>query len=385
MFINNYKVYLHTNLFNHKKYVGITKVSEKTRWSNGNGYKANKKFYQDIQKYGWENGFSHEIIEDNISYKEARSLEKYYITKYNSVAQGYNNANFNLGNSFQFDFDDFIPIDNNYVENKPKNYFTKIPNRFIQTDIKKEYGIHRIFYVVYILIDKHRSFEDQSYITLSEIFELCGYKQSRHKPKIFYEIIKVLLFLDESNMIKIISDFDIYNVGYTDCIQMNILCQNFDAIENFSKITSNQYDFIMMNESSINRENILVAFLYINSYIYIRQRDKNGNELLSKPQDKPEAFFRSIDFMSKELSMSKDTINQCIQYLTSSIGDKEPLLIKKEVGSVQPDPKKPPKNVPNIYVLNKKGYEQEIEWAIAKMLEIYNVDSFGEIKNGNNK
>lgn len=44
---------------------------------------------------------------------------------------------------------------------------------------------------------------------------------------------------------------------------------------------------------------------------------------------------------------------------------------------------KPPQNVPNIYVLNKEGYEQEIEWAIAKMLEIYNVDSFGEIKNGN--
>ena len=56
---------------------------------------------------------------------------------------------------------------------------------------------------------------------------------------------------------------------------------------------------------------------------------------------------------------------------------------QKEGGSGQPNPKKPPQNVPNIYVLNKEGYEQEIEWAIAKMLEIYNVDSFGEIKNGN--
>lgn len=55
---------------------------------------------------------------------------------------------------------------------------------------------------------------------------------------------------------------------------------------------------------------------------------------------------------------------------------------QKEVGSVQPDSKKPPQNVPNIYVLNKEGYEQEIEWAIAKMLEIYEVDSFGEIKGG---
>lgn len=374
---------MHTNLSNHKKYVGITRVSEKIRWNNGNGYKANEKFYKDIQKYGWETGFSHEIIKDNLTYKEARNFEKYYITKFNSVSKGYNKANFNLGNSFQFDFDNFIPIENEYIENKYKEYFTRIPNELIQINIKKKYNLHRIFYLVYILIDKHRSYEDQSYITISEIFNLCGYKQDRHKPKIFFEIIKCILFLNESNMIKITSDFDIYSVGYNECIQMSIICSNFDAIDKFSKITSSQLDFIMMNESSINRENILVAFLYINSYIYLRQRDKNGNELLSKPQDKPEAFFRSIDFMSKELSMSKDTINQCIQYLTSSIGDKKPLLIKKEVGSVQPDPKKPPKNVPNIYVLNNERYEQEIEWAITKMLEIYNVDSFGEIKNGN--
>ena len=124
-----------------------------------------------------------------------------------------------------------------------------------------------------------------------------------------------------------------------------------------------------------------MAFLYINSYIFIRP--KNNEETISNPEAKPEAFWRSIESMSKELSMSKDTINQCIQYLTSSIGNKEPLLIKKEVGSVQPDPKKPPQNVPNIYVLNKEGYEQEIEWAIEKMLEIYNVNTFGEIKGGN--
>ena len=47
-------------------------------------------------------------------------------------------------------------------------------------------------------------------------------------------------------LINITSDFDIYNTGYTDCIQMDIICQNFDATENFSKITSSQLDFIMM-------------------------------------------------------------------------------------------------------------------------------------------
>lgn len=377
--INNYKVYIHTNLVNGKKYVGITQQAEKERWSNGNGYRENKKFYKDIQKYGWNDGFSHEIIKENISYKEARTLEKFYISKYDSVLKGYNNSNFNLGIAFQFDFDDIVPINNPYVENKHKEYFTRVPNSFIQVDIKKKYHLHRIFYLIYILIDKHRSYEDQSYIVISEIFNLCKYKQTKHKPKIFFEIIKCLLFLHESNMINITSDFDIHSVGYNECIQMDIIPENFDATDKFSKITSSQLDFIMMSESSINKENILMAFLYINSYIFIRPKNKNNEEIISNPKSKPEAFFRSMESMSKELAISKDTLNQCIQCLTSSTEDKQPLLIKREVGSIQPNPKKPPQNVPNIYVLNKEGYEQEIEWAISKMLEIYDVDSFGEL------
>lgn len=382
--INNYKVYIHTNLVNGKKYVGITQQAEKERWNNGNGYRENKKFYKDIQKYGWNDGFSHEIIKENISYKEARTLEKFYISKYDSVLKGYNNSNFNLGIAFQFDFDDIVPINNPYVENKHKEYFIRVPNSFIQVDIKKKYHLHRIFYLIYILIDKHRSYEDQSYIVISEIFNLCKYKQTKHKPKIFFEIIKCLLFLHESNMINITSDFDIYNVGYNECIQMDIIPENFDATDKFSKITSSQLDFIMMSESSINKENILMAFLYINSYIFIRPKNKNNEEIISNPKSKPEAFFRSMESMSKELAISKDTLNQCIQCLTSSTEDKQPLLIKREVGSIQPNPKKPPQNVPNIYVLNKEGYEQEIEWAISKMLEIYDVDSFGELT-GNSK
>lgn len=377
--INNYKVYIHTNLVNGKKYVGITQQAEKERWSNGNGYRENKKFYKDIQKYGWNDGFSHEIIKENISYKEARTLEKFYISKYDSVLKGYNNSNFNLGIAFQFDFDDIVPINNSYVENKHKEYFTRVPNSFIQVDIKKKYHLHRIFYLIYILIDKHRSYEDQSYIVISEIFNLCKYKQTKHKPKIFFEIIKCLLFLHESNMINITSDFDIHSVGYNECIQMDIIPENFDATDKFSKITSSQLDFIMMSESSINKENILMAFLYINSYIFIRPKNKNNEETISNPKSKPEAFFRSMESMAKELAISKDTLNQCIQCLTSSSENQKPLLIKREVGSIQPDPKKPPQNVPNIYVLNKEGYEQEIEWAILKMLEVYNVDSFGEL------
>ena len=260
-------------------------------------------------------------------------------------------------------------------------YFTRFPNNYIQGNIKTKYGVSRKFYITYILIDKYRSYEDYSWITLRKVLNFYGYKTHKRRPKAIQEILDVLEYMINNKMIEVQQDLD--TLGYDTGIEIKIIPKNFDAADKFSKITSSQLDFIMMNESSINRENILVAFLYINSYIFIRQKDNNGNELLSEPQKKPEAFFRSIDTMSKDLSMSKDTINQCIHYLTSSIGNKEPLLIKKEVGSVQPNPKKPPQNVPNIYVLNKEGYEQEIEWAIAKMFDIYNVNSFGEIKNGN--
>ena len=260
-------------------------------------------------------------------------------------------------------------------------YFTRFPNDYIQGNIKTKYGVSRKFYITYILIDKYRSYEDYSWITIRKVLEFYGYKTTKHKPKAFHEILDVLEYMINNKMIEVKQDLD--SVGYDTGIEIKIIPGNFDATDKFSKITSSQLDFIMMNESSINKENILMAFLYINSYIFIRQRDNNGNELIQNPKEKPEAFWRSIESMSKELSMSKDTINQCIQYLTSSIGDQKPLLIKKEVGSIQPDPKKPPQNIPNIYVLNKEGYEQEIEWAIAKMLEIYNVDYFGELKGGN--
>ena len=256
-------------------------------------------------------------------------------------------------------------------------YFTRFPNNYIQGNIKTKFGISRKFYITYILIDRYRSYEDYSWITIRKVLEFYGYKTAKNKPKVFHEILDVLEYMINNNMIQVKQDLD--SVGYDTGIEIKIIPENFDATDKFSKITSSQLDFIMMSESSINKENILMAFLYINSYIFIRPKNKNNEEIISDPKSKPEAFFRSMESMSKELAISKDTLNQCIQCLTSSTEDKQPLLIKREVGSIQPNPKKPPQNVPNIYVLNKEGYEQEIEWAISKMLEIYDVDSFGAL------
>lgn len=177
-----------------------------------------------------------------------------------------------------------------------------------------------------------------------------------------------------NHMIEVKQDLD--SLTYDTGIEIKVISENFDNTNKFSKLTSSQYNAIMMADTNLNRESILMTFLYINSYIITRKRDGNGNEISDKPQESPEAFYRSIESMVKELSMSKDTITQCINYLTTSSKDYKSLLVKREVGSVKSNKNKPPKNIPNIYVLNKDGYTQEIEWALKKMLGLYKVDKF---------
>ena len=91
---NNWSVYIHINKINNKKYVGITKQGPQRRWKNGWGYysKNNQSyFWKAIKKYGW-NSFDHKILEDNLSYEQAKDKERYYIRLYNSSnnLHGYN-------------------------------------------------------------------------------------------------------------------------------------------------------------------------------------------------------------------------------------------------------------------------------------------------------
>lgn len=252
-------------------------------------------------------------------------------------------------------------------------YFTRFPNKYIQGNIQKQFGVSRKFYITYILIDRYRSIEDFSWITIRKVLNFYGYKTTRHKPKAFKEILDVLEYMVNNKMIEVQQDLD--SIGYDTGIEIKIISENFDHPKKFTKITSTQIDTIMMSDSSINKENLLMAFLYINSYIGCRgEHSENINS--RTPQEYPEAFWRSIQKMSQDLSMSKKTIGDCIDYLTTSTDGNDSLLIKHETGYIPQDDNKPPKQAPNIYVLNKEGYEKEIQWALNKMMEIYKVDHF---------
>lgn len=97
--INNqelrYCVYKHTNLVNGKVYIGITCRSPEKRWGkNGCNYKSNYHFYNAIRKYGWNDGFLHEILFSDISKNDAELHEKELIREFDSANpnHGYNIA-----------------------------------------------------------------------------------------------------------------------------------------------------------------------------------------------------------------------------------------------------------------------------------------------------
>lgn len=89
--MNNYTVYIHTNKINGLSYVGMTCQKPEKRWKSGNGYKNNKRFGSDIEKYGWDS-FTHTIIASDLSEEEAQDLERMIVEKLNlkNSEKGYN-------------------------------------------------------------------------------------------------------------------------------------------------------------------------------------------------------------------------------------------------------------------------------------------------------
>lgn len=86
-----WKVYVHVNKTNGKRYVGITSKSVEHRWLCGNGYKHNPHFGSAIKKYGWDN-FHHVVLFEGLTRSEAIAMECYLIEKWktNNKEFGYN-------------------------------------------------------------------------------------------------------------------------------------------------------------------------------------------------------------------------------------------------------------------------------------------------------
>lgn len=85
---NEYLVYMYTNNINNKKYIGVTTNVKKRAGGRGGYYRGSPRFYNAIQKYGWEN-FSVAIIREGLSKKEASIIEKDLISKFKTMDKTY--------------------------------------------------------------------------------------------------------------------------------------------------------------------------------------------------------------------------------------------------------------------------------------------------------
>lgn len=84
-----WKLYVHINKINGKRYVGITsKQKVEHRWESGSGYKENPHFYSAIQKYGWD-GFEHLVLHKSLTKKEANAVERFLISLWHTQDRKY--------------------------------------------------------------------------------------------------------------------------------------------------------------------------------------------------------------------------------------------------------------------------------------------------------
>lgn len=85
--VRSWCVYKHTLKETGQVYIGQTN-NIKNRWKPS-AYKNCIKFYNAIQKYGWDN-FEHEILVDELTLEEANELETKFIIEYDSINNGFN-------------------------------------------------------------------------------------------------------------------------------------------------------------------------------------------------------------------------------------------------------------------------------------------------------
>lgn len=85
-----YYIYIHT-CPNYWTYVGMS-LTPKQRWNNGEGYKENKRFYEAIKKFGWDN-IKHEIVAETKSKWIAEKIERTLITHFKIKKRSFNETN----------------------------------------------------------------------------------------------------------------------------------------------------------------------------------------------------------------------------------------------------------------------------------------------------
>jgi group I intron endonuclease len=140
--MKKYTVYLHTNLIDGKRYVGITSRKTSLRWGvDGRGYKhnSNSHFWNAIKKHGWSN-FSHEVLNEGLTLEEAFKMEHDISERFQTTNPefGYNmmagtGGNFSVSEETRKKFRETRRGENNRMYGRKHSEETKAKLVFVNT------------------------------------------------------------------------------------------------------------------------------------------------------------------------------------------------------------------------------------------------------------
>jgi len=133
-----FKIYKHKNLKNGKIYIGQTAQETEDRWEDGKR-NYNKHLVRAIKKYGWQ-GFSHEILYENLSSEEADYYETLLIEQLQSMdpEKGYNKTSggkkfSHLSEDTKKKISKSIKSSQLFLENNRRSHFKKVVGMNIET------------------------------------------------------------------------------------------------------------------------------------------------------------------------------------------------------------------------------------------------------------
>lgn len=211
-------------------------------------------------------------------------------------------------------------------------------------------------------LDRHRTMEDETYVSLQQICQDCNHIIDRHKGRFLDFVKNTLLSLIEQKLI-IQCRGDTPDKAGTKEMLGFILNDDFSPCSNYISLSADAFDKIVKIKTSIKRETLLNTYLYVKSFIYDYQ--PNSDDTYT-----PYGFYGNLLLACDELGYTRKTVDACMDLFVSCGIFKRHLTgsYKKTNGTVA--------NAPNIYVLNDENADKNIRLLLEKMQDQYKVDEF---------
>ena len=210
----------------------------------------------------------------------------------------------------------------------------------------------------YLYINKN--IQDISLFGLEDMITFCGYYIHAGKGKSIDQFKKILIKLNELQIIKL-SDLNIKPKQFYKCNFIIDLSDKFFIlfVDEKDKILSFKSD----DEDNVDPHKLLLYYCYLKSRMYNRPNDSD----LNRDGGKAECCFPSYDTIQNNIGLNQGIIKKYNDILIS--------LNLIRVGNAglyyySADTKKKPYESPNTYVLFKDGWEHELNEAIKQFKKL---------------